>query len=196
MPLYALYGSNKKTISFHYFYFTMIEIQKASPNDAALISTIAKITFIESHGHSASEKNICSYIDAHYSVEAINKELADEKNNYHLIYFNQKLAGFSNIIYNSSNPKIDEKALTKLDRIYILKEFYGLQLGAALFEFNLRLSVEAGQKGMWLYVWTENQRAVGFYKKAGFEIIANTSFKISEDHSNPNYWMYKKYLRV
>ena len=77
--------------------------------------------------------------------------------------------------------------ITKLERIYLLKEFY---LGAELFEYNVRLAKENNQKGMWLFVWVENERAVNFYKKNGFVIIGSHDFKISETHSNPNHQMF------
>lgn len=171
----------------------MIKITKANLEDIYLISDVGQISFVESHGISGPDKDIQQYIGQAFSLEAITKELNDKKNNYYLIYYNDRIAGYSNIIYNAVNPKIESPNVTKLDRLYILKEFHGLKLGTALFEFNIQLSKENKQIGLWLYVWTGNKPALSFYKKAGMEIIANTSFKISEDHSNPNYWMYKVY---
>ncbi len=171
----------------------MIKIIKATVEDGDLISDVGKISFLESHGISGPDGDIKQYMDKAFSLEAIAKELNDQKNNYYLIYYNDRIAGYSNIIYNALNPKIESPNVTKLDRLYILKEFHGIKLGTALFEFNIQLSKENKQTGLWLYVWTGNKPALAFYKKAGMEIIANTSFKITENHSNPNYWMYKVY---
>lgn len=171
----------------------MIKITKANLDDVYLISDVGKISFLESHGISGPDKDIKQYTEQAFSLEAITKELNDKKNNYYLIYYNDRIAGYSNIIYNAVNPKIESPNVSKLDRLYILKEFHGLKLGTALFEFSIQLSKENKQIGLWLYVWTGNKPALSFYQKAGMEIIANTSFKITEDHSNPNYWMYKVY---
>lgn len=76
-----------------------------------------------------------------------------------------------------------------MERIYLLKEFYGLQLGLELFQFNVNLSKSNGQKGMWLFVWKENKRAVNFYQKMGFKIIGEHDFRISPNHTNPNHQM-------
>jgi ribosomal protein S18 acetylase RimI-like enzyme len=83
--------------------------------------------------------------------------------------------------------------VTKLERLYLLKEFYGRNLGAELFNFNLNLSKEAGEKGLWLYVWKGNDRAIRFYQKQGFEIVGSHDFKISETHHNPNHQMFLKF---
>jgi len=42
---------------------------------------------------------------------------------------------------------------------------------------------------MWLFVWTENHKAINFYKKAGFKIVGQHDFQISATHSNPNHQM-------
>ena len=46
---------------------------------------------------------------------------------------------------------------------------------------------------MWLYVWTENHRAVNFYNNLGFKIVGEYDFKIFETHSNPNHQMLLSY---
>ena len=126
--------------------------------------------------------------------EFFQAELEDEKNIYHIIYNNNTPAGFSKIILNQAHPLIPLQNVTKLERLYILKRYYNLKLGAKLFRFNLLLSKENQQSGMWLFVWKENSRAIRFYEKKGFKIIGSHDFKISERHSNPNHVMYLEYL--
>lgn len=171
----------------------MISIKKATLNELVLLTRLAKTSFVESHGHSGPAKDINSYIDSNFNLENFENEIKDPKNNYYIIYYNAKPAGFSNIIFNAPYESIKEKNSSKLSRLYLTKEFTGLKLGKALFEFNVALSKQTGQTGMWLYVWTENKPALNFYKKAGFIKVADTFFKISENHSNPNYIMHLKY---
>ncbi|HMC84027.1 MAG TPA: GNAT family N-acetyltransferase [Chitinophagaceae bacterium] len=171
----------------------MISIQKASLADAALIAWVAEKTFRETHEAGVPAASIESYVSAKYSVNAIEEELNDTANIYHIIYYNDQPTGYSKIIFNKPYPAIESSDVTKLDRIYLLKEFYRLKLGSALFEFITRLSKEANQTGMWLYVWKINDRAIHFYTNTGFKAIASEDFKISETHSNPNHIMYLKY---
>ncbi|MEI9809852.1 MAG: GNAT family N-acetyltransferase [Bacteroidota bacterium] len=110
-----------------------------------------------------------------------------------LSIYKTQAVGFSKIIFNSPHPLIGSAAVTKLERLYLLKEFYDLKLGLTLFKFIVSLSKEENQDGIWLFVWTENQRAVTFYKKNGFKIAGNVDFRISETHSNPNHVMYLEY---
>ena len=168
----------------------MTSIAKATAKDFRLLADIGKTTLLESHGHSAKPADMEVYLQENYSDEVFKKELEDQNNIYHIIYHNDQLAGYSKIILNASHPNIQEENVTKLERLYLLKTFYGLNLGAALFRFNLELSKNNKQAGMWLYVWKENHRAIHFYKKLGFEIIGSYDFRISETHSNPNHQMF------
>lgn len=170
----------------------MVSFERADKSQAHLLSEIAALTFTESHGRSAKPEDINHFITEKYNPETFTAELINTKNNYYLVYYQNRLAGFSNIIYNF--PYADSKIenIAKLERIYILKEFYDLKLGYHLFEFNSNLARTNDQKGIWLFVWKENERAIKFYKKNGFEVIGHFDFKISETHSNPNYQMFLK----
>lgn len=171
----------------------MTLIVKAKKDDFKLLAEIGKISFIESHGNSASDADIDMYVNANYNNAVFKEELSDPKNIYHIIYLNNQPAGYSKIIFNSKHPKIQMENVTKLERLYLLKEFYGLKLGYELFKFNIELSKQNNQAGMWLFVWKENHIAVNFYKKTKFKIIGSYDFKLTKTHSNPNHQMLLKY---
>jgi ribosomal protein S18 acetylase RimI-like enzyme len=167
----------------------MISISKGDTKDSELLSHLAKISFIESHGKSASSEVINKYADETYNEDAIKKELSDHKNIYHIIYKDEQPAGFSKIILNLTHSNVPGQNVTKMERLYLLKEFYGSGSGPALFNFNIELSKQNDQAGMWLFVWKENPRAISFYKKSGFIIIGSHDFKLTETHANPNHQM-------
>jgi len=167
----------------------MTSIRKANIADLELLANMGRQTFIESHGHCASADDIDAYVAEKYSHEACKKELEDTNNNYQIVYDNKRPAGYSKIILNSTHPNIVLPLVTKLERLYLLKDFYDLQLGSALFKHNQQISKLNGQLGMWLFVWKDNERAVNFYFKNGFKIVGSHNFKISEDHANPNHQM-------
>jgi len=171
----------------------MVKIIKANATHSEFIARIGEQTFFESHGHSASKEDIESYISKTYNKEAILEEFNKEKVLYHLIYCDGDIAGFSKIELVTTNKNIADLNITKLDRIYLLEGFHGKQIGTRLFQFTIELSKKQYQNGIWLAVWTENQKAVNFYQKMDFKVVGAFDFKISETHSNPNHIMYLKY---
>ncbi len=171
----------------------MISIVKAGVKDAALLSGLATQTFIESHGHSAAAADIDAYVAKNYTPAMLQAELEDPDNIYHIQYYHKLPVGFSKIILNSPYEGSPGNAVTKLERIYLLKSYYGTNLGPALMDFLIHLMKKEKQTGVWLYVWKENNRAIRFYEKKGFTITGNYDFPISATHSNPNHRMLLKF---
>src|ERR1700740_2209551 len=129
-------------------------IRPATMQDDELIAGIGNIAVELSHRSSCSVEDMNRFLSTHYARDAIKCELADQENIYHLIYRGKECAGFSKIILSMEHPNIPGHNVTKLDRIYLLEEFYGLGLGYELLQFNIELSRKNNQSGMWLFTWT------------------------------------------
>lgn len=171
----------------------MNSIVKAQASDASLLADIGQQSFIESHGPSATPAVIHEYVTTKFNPGVMQEELLNPHNLYHIIYHQDQPVGYSKIIFDAVHPNISLPHVTKLERLYLLEAFYHLRLGQELLQFNIDLSKENQQTGMWLFVWTENKRALRFYKKMGFEAIGNYDFKLTEAHANPNYQMLLTY---
>jgi ribosomal protein S18 acetylase RimI-like enzyme len=167
----------------------MTSIVRATLKDIEQLTKIGKTSFLEAHGRSASEENINEYVNKNFTNKVFEEALKDSNNIFYIIYFNEMAVGYSKIIYNYQHPNIPIKNITKLERLYLLEEFHSLKLGLELFNFNLNESVKHKQAAMWLFVWTENHKAINFYKKAGFKIVGHHDFQITATHSNPNHQM-------
>jgi ribosomal protein S18 acetylase RimI-like enzyme len=133
-------------------------------------------------------------MEKNYNEQAIRQELNDPNNIYHIISYGEVPVGFSKIILNSKHPGIVAENVTKLDRIYLLKEFYGLKLGLELLNFNIGFARNNNQSGIWLYTWIGNNRAINFYLKAGFKIIGRHRFYVTETHYNLNHHMFRNLI--
>lgn len=171
----------------------MLEIGTATIKDSALIAKIGAQSFIESHGKSASEHDIANYVAGKFSLAQLESEFSEPNAIFKLAKYNNEVVGYSKLVLNCPNPTIAEQHVCKMERLYILESALDKKIGQPLFDVNLQLAKSHQQKGMWLYVWTGNPRAIRFYEKQGFKIAAETFFKISETHSNPNYWLYLQF---
>ena len=175
------------------FELKMLQIITPDISHAKIIAQLGAQSFIESHGSSASKPDIEKYVNEKFTVEQFKKELSDPAAIFRLMYSDGKPAAYSKIIPSCANPLLAEKKVCKMERLYVLKDYYDKKLGQPLFDDSVRIAKEMLQKGLWLNVWTGNPRAIRFYEKQGFKIIGETSFKISENHSNPNYWLFLEF---
>jgi ribosomal protein S18 acetylase RimI-like enzyme len=171
----------------------MISITKVQPSDVSTLSTIGGLTLIESHGNSAPAHVMQTYVDEKFSEQALHDEISDPASIFHLINYNGKPVGYSKIVYNIPIEPVNLPNITKMERLYILREFYSLKLGRHLMDFNITLSKQNAQQGMWLYVWKENHRAIRFYEQTGFKIVGDGFFRLTADHANPNWQMFLQY---
>lgn len=171
----------------------MFQIIQAKELHIAELTEVARKSFLESHGHSASETDIQDYLERNLTLAELTKELKNPAYHYRLILKDEKLVGYSKLVFNVPTSVISLDQVAKLERIYILQSELGSGLGKELFDYNIELARMNDQKGMWLFVWVENKRACRFYQKMGFEIVGRHDFRISENHSNPNHQMYLKF---
>jgi ribosomal protein S18 acetylase RimI-like enzyme len=173
----------------------VISIKRATAKDCNAIVHIGRQAVELSHRHSCSIKDMNEYLDRHYNDEVIKEELRKENNIYHLLNYQDQTVGFSKIVLNAEHANIPEKNVTKLDRIYILEDFYNLKLGYHLLSFNIGISKENNQTGIWLFTWTGNEKAVNFYFRTGFEIIGSHKFKVTDTHYNSHHQMFLRFYQ-
>ncbi len=171
----------------------MPTILRAQKEDYPLLTQIGVPSFLAAHGHSATKEVVEAFMKANYSEAAFERELSNDQNIYHVLFHEQAPVGYAKILLNATHPDIAQPNVTKLERLYLLKEYFGLGLAQQLVQFNIEYARQFDQAGMWLHVWIENKRAVAFYKKMGFKVIGAYDFKLTDDHYNPNHHMYLEF---
>ena len=175
------------------YFRMMVSIVHLTPSDATMLAQIGGITLIESHGHSAPAAIMQEYVNKNFSREACLAELIEKNNIFYAVLYNNQPAGYSKIVFDCPHPAVPLEAVTKMERLYLLKEFYNLKLGQHLMQQAIDLSKAKGERGMWLNVWKKNERAIRFYQKQEFETVGETEFVLTETHSNPNWVMLLRY---
>jgi ribosomal protein S18 acetylase RimI-like enzyme len=163
----------------------MISFVPLTSADAPLLARIGGISLLESHGHSAPIEIMQAYVNKSFTMEVCHAELADIANIFSAVYYNDQPAGYSKISLNTPHAAISLSPVTKLERLYLLKEFYDLKLGHHLLQQAFDRSKSVHDKGMWLEVWKGNDRALHFYEKQGFVAVGETNFRITISHANP-----------
>lgn len=169
------------------------QIKNAVPTDAEVISTLGRSTFLAAHEGSTSREDMEEYLEQKFNITAVEKELSNPNNVFQLLYSDEKVAGYSKVIYNSPCSFLPENIdICKMERLYISKSFYDKKLGYKLFAHNKELCLRNNQTGIWLTVWVENDRAVAFYDRLGFKIIGEVMFTVGK-HQSPNYVMWLEF---
>ena len=94
----------------------MFSITKATEKDHQTIVSLGNVSVEEAHRYSFSAEDLKDYLSTNYNDDAIKAELRNSDNIYHIIYYNEKPAGFSKIIFNADHANIAETRVTMLDK--------------------------------------------------------------------------------
>ncbi|MBB1284530.1 GNAT family N-acetyltransferase [Flavisolibacter sp. BT320] len=178
---------------FQRYFRRMVSFFRMGPTDADLLAKVGSTSLLESHGHSAPAEIMQQYVESNFSLAACEAELTDDTNIFTAVVYNNVPVGYSKLILRTPHPAVNLQPVTKLERLYLLKEYYDHKLGHQLLREAISLSRESGERGMWLDVWKENHRAIRFYQKQGFETVGESSFVLTETRTNPIWVLLRRY---
>lgn len=158
-----------------------IDIKKASINDVNHLQTIARQTFFETFSAANSSDNMKRYLEEGFSLEKLTSELNNKSSEFYFASLDNKVIGYLKLNFGQSQTELkDDKAL-EIERIYVLKEFHGKNVGQLLYEKAMQIAKQENADYVWLGVWEENPRAITFYKKNGFVEFDKHIFHLGDD---------------
>jgi ribosomal protein S18 acetylase RimI-like enzyme len=160
--------------------------RKIQIHEVSILSKIGRLTFLESHGHSAGPSDIDIYLKKAFNLISLEKEVSDAQNQFYFLENESGIVGYLKFRINNPHHFVPENNSCKLERLYLLKQHTNSGIGTKALWFVIEQAKQYEQSKIYLYVWTENSPAIQFYEKMGFQIAGKEDFKISETHSNPN----------
>src|SRR4051812_36983714 len=154
-------------------------IRRANKADAETIALLGRITFGEAFGHLFGQhrSNLCDYLDTTFGVSKIERSLANPGNSYWLGFVDRLPVGYAKLKHRSPLPSGGSRPCAQLQKLYVLSDYLGQQLGARL--MHAVAQEAAGQAPtLWLDVLRENVRAIRFYQRFGFRMIGEDNHTI------------------
>lgn len=158
-----------------------IDIKKVAAKDIDQLQKISRQTFYEALSAGNTEENMKKYLEEGFSFDKLTAELNNSNSEFYFAALKNIVIGYLKLNFGQSQTDIkDEKAL-EIERIYVLKEFYGKSVGQLLMDKAINVGRQKNVDYVWLGVWEENPRAISFYKKNGFVGFGKHIFKLGSD---------------
>jgi ribosomal protein S18 acetylase RimI-like enzyme len=158
-----------------------ISIVRVTPDDIELLRTISRQTFFETFSAGNTEENMRQYLDEAFSADRLAAELNDDNSEFYFAMLDGMVIGYVKLNFGQSQTELKDEMALEIERIYVLKEFHGRNVGQVLYEKALQVAKQMHADYVWLGVWEENQRAISFYKKNGFVAFDKHIFKLGDD---------------
>lgn len=158
-----------------------IYIKRVTLNDIYQLQKIGVQTFSETFSAGNTEEDMTKYLDESFSLKRLTAELNNKNSEFYFALYENTIIGYLKLNFGQSQTELKEDKAVEIERIYVLKEFHGKNVGQLLFEKAMHIARRINAGYAWLGVWEKNPRAINFYKKNGFVEFDKHVFKLGNE---------------
>lgn len=154
-------------------------VRRAAVADAVALADLAAETFPLACPPGFDREAINTHIRLRLSADAFRINLADVGLEYSVAVLpDGRVAGY--LLVASGPGPVGDRRLLEVRQIYVHPDLHGSGLADELLELAAQRAGELGLEGLWLGTSKVNQRAIGFYRRHGFEARAERVFLVHE----------------
>ena len=158
-----------------------INIKVVTGNEVSQLQEISRQTFSETFSSSNTKENMDKYLEEGFSLTKLSEELADPNAEFYFAFDQNNIIGYLKLNFGNAQTELKDGKAMEIERIYVLKEYHGKNVGQVLFEKAMGMASHNHCQYVWLGVWEENPRAINFYQKNGFREFDKHIFKLGDD---------------
>jgi ribosomal protein S18 acetylase RimI-like enzyme len=158
-----------------------VDIKEVEISNINKLQEIGRLTFSETFSAGNSEENMIKYLAEGFSIEKLKAELNNANSEFYFAWYNDDVIGYLKLNFGNSQTELKDSRALEIERIYVLKEFHGKDVGQLLYDKAIKVATQKNAEYIWLGVWEENPRAINFYKKNGFVEFDKHIFKLGDD---------------
>ncbi len=162
---------------------TAVVIRRATPRDADSLSIFAAATFPLGGRPNTDPADLSAHIAAELAPDRFRALIADPHVSLLVAECDGRLAGYTAIVRECPHPHIEARFPAELRKLYVDPEFHGRGIAHALVREALQAS-QAPMDVVWLSVFSENPRAIAFYKRCGFRVVGEQIYFVGNDPQN------------
>ena len=162
-----------------------ITLKKVSIANVAQLQKIGMTTFSETFTEFNTPENLNKYLVESFSIEKLTSEINNTSSEFYLALDDVKddtnPIGYLKVNFGKSQTELKDSKSLEIERIYVLKEYQGKDVGQLLYQKALTIAKQSNVEYIWLGVWEKNVRAINFYKKNGFVTFDTHVFKLGDE---------------
>jgi ribosomal protein S18 acetylase RimI-like enzyme len=155
-----------------------ILLRKALPEDAQQLSELGIETFNDHFAYLYSAEDLNNFLKKAYDPSVMKMEIEHPENHIILAYVNGKLAGYAKSGKSKLPVQQPKHPAYELHRLYVQKFAQRMAVGKTLMKDAMQYFERAGANGIYIGVWSGNERAQQFYRKHGFEKVGEYHFMV------------------
>ena len=158
-----------------------LNIRVIGIDDVVTLQKIARETFSEMFADYNSADNLNKYLDEKFTVTKLSEELNHPHSKFYFAQIGEEVVGYLKTNTGEAQTELMDLNAFEIQRIYVLQAYHGKKVGQLLIEKALEEARKTTCNYVWLGVWQENHRAIGFYSKNGFIKFDTHIFKMGDE---------------
>lgn len=158
-----------------------LHFQKCALSDLERLVEISKTTFVAAFEKDNDPADFKAYIRIAFGKKNILTQLKNLGSTFYFVFKDEELVGYFKLNEQDAQTDIKTEVAIELERIYVLQEFQGKQIGKLMLQKAIKLATEKGKEYIWLGVWEKNIAAIRFYEKLGFSKFDTHLYYIGKD---------------
>jgi len=153
--------------------------------DAPRIAEFGRKSFVDAFGEMNSSQHLQEYVDAAFSVKAVQREILDPDAQFFLVQSeDDQLIGYAKLCANRPIDCVADASPFQIERIYVDQNTQSQGVGGRLMKHAMRAAENSGARTIWLSVWNINVDARRFYERYGFDVVGDTHFMLGPERQD------------
>ncbi|MFZ4831979.1 GNAT family N-acetyltransferase [Rouxiella sp. Mn2063] len=154
-----------------------MDIAYALPEDIGILSLLGPETYRQHFGKLwKNEDELQQFLDNDFALEVLSKTLIDEDICWLLAHDRGEAVGYAKIDYQQIMPN-SAAVGAKLSKLYLVAAGGSRGWGQRMMTRIVAEATAQKQPFVWLEVLEENERAIKFYQRNGFQVVEKTFYR-------------------
>jgi ribosomal protein S18 acetylase RimI-like enzyme len=160
---------------------TDIHIRQATPDDAAALALVGAATFLDTYAHMIPGADLLAHCTVRHGAAQYGAWLADPACMIWIaLSAVEAPIGYAVLTPATLPAEAPGPYDLEVQRIYVLRRYHAAGLGHALMNLAIAEARRRGAPRLVLGVHNDNARALSFYDRQGFRIIAGRKFQVGQ----------------
>ena len=153
-----------------------VNYRQASSSDAATIAALGATVWITTYARDGVVPVFAAYVLEHFTEQRIRTALLEPDTRFWVAEANGGMLGFLEFRRGVRTHCLTDVLQAEVSRLYVLERFTRNGIGRALLDRCRDDAVSYRASSIWLSVYSENARAIDFYRSSGWKLAGETGF--------------------